>query len=73
MTLPIDTLVELAKSGASFRVDSKQLNFIDLCKLSVSVRESGGTLTIIDSDMLQPHLAKVYSALGGKQICFEVI
>lgn len=73
MTMSPNTLLDLANTGASLRVSADKLTTGQLNQLAAAVGSAGGTLTITNADKLAPEVAKGLLAVGGKQICFEVI
>ncbi len=72
MTLLHNTLLELANSGASLRVNADKFTTGQLNQLAAAVGATGGMLTIANAEKLTPEVAKGLLAVGGKQICFEV-
>lgn len=73
MTMLPDTLITLAESGASLRVDAKRLTHNQLHRLAAAVAESGATLAITNADSLTPQLAQALAAIAGKQISFDLV
>lgn len=71
MALLPDTLLELAASGASLRVDASRVTIGQLNQLAAAVGDAGGTLTITNADKLTPQIAKGLAAIGGIHVCFD--
>ena len=72
MTLLPDTLVDLAATGASLRVDARKLSIHQLNRLAVQAAASGATLRIVNADSLNPDQARGLAQIAGAALVFEL-
>lgn len=71
MTLLPDTLLELARQGATVHIDARKLSVNQLDRLAVEAAGSGARLIIRNAQSLTPDHARALARIGGASIEFD--
>jgi hypothetical protein len=71
MTLLPETLLQIAKTGASLRVDARKTSPQHMQLLAAEMNAAGGRLIVTNAQALTPDHAKLLAAMLGTQVEFD--
>lgn len=72
MEITHETLLELASSGGSIRIDATQVSINQLERLAIIVKNSNGYMTIMQARKLSAETLKSIMNLGGAHVNLDL-